>query len=219
MSKVPASNSVPNEKSIKRAAKELSRSNGISYCKALDQIAKNHKFLDYHHFQKAHSGFFGQETTVFWFTIDFKFAEEYFIKPYEFIAAGISEDQVFHQFVLKDLYTLISKLPPETGKNILTSTYHDGEITVAEKVSEEIDLGWTKCFRCMLEGKLTLKEMQDYVGKYFHLPDDLFYDNKVYSFGLVSTNGKSPKQLIEPYKDWAKDFALQLLPEDEDIDQ
>jgi hypothetical protein len=219
MSRVTKQNPVPNEKELKREAKELSRQTGISYCKALDQIAKNYKFIDYHHFQKSHSDFFDGNSTVFWFTISDKFSEKYFQDPYKFEALGFSEDRVFYQFILKDIFSLISSLPPEEQGDLLKSSLHDGKLSPEEKAIDELENGWTKCFRCMLPGKLSTKKMKEYVARHFFSPEELFHKNKVHSFGFSKNDDGTLKEIeAKTFKSWVKETAEIYLSENSSED-
>lgn len=214
MSKVKTQNSVPNEKELKREAKELSRQKGIPYCKALEQVAKSYKFVDYHHFQKSHADFFDGNATVFWFTISDKFSEKYYEEPFKFEELGFSEDKVFYQFILKDIYSLIGSLPQEKQCGFLESGLHDGRLSVHEKVIEELEYGWTKCFRCMLPGKLSIDKMKQYASKHFFMPEEMFHNKKVHSFGfLKNDNGTLEEIEAKTYKSWVKETVEIYLSE------
>jgi len=190
MSKVPTSNSAPNEKSVKRAAKELSRSTGISYCKALDQIAKNHKFLDYHHLQKAHAGFFDSETTVFWFTVP-QDSEFIFEEPHNLQDYGITEDMVFYRFVLRDYFSL--------RKKVMSKEERDKEPEVDEMVRYISSMEETRCFRCMIDNKMSPEDMARLIFEHFDSAEELFFNNMVQLF-----EGKKLAGSAQTYKDWLK---------------
>jgi hypothetical protein len=181
---------------IRRAAKRLKKELGITHSEALERLAKEAGFQDYHNLKKSvsdprpHQGLVSSadeelrqapiESGKIWFTLDVKDAEVYdhdtFPKRW-----GIKEDLAKLNSITNDLETAFPDI-------IRDDTHPSYEF-----------YSWQRVFSLSLSTGKTLLDVVSYVREIFRWdPIYVFQNDKVYEFS-ANMEGKD-------YQRWLKEF-------------